>query len=75
MLGRLRMSVADCITTYLALSDRVFRKIGHDNWDWSTPLDHFDSEELVRVVRDLLKVQGLSEDALLQGEIESGCKV
>lgn len=26
MLGRLRMSVADCIASYLKLSERVFRK-------------------------------------------------
>jgi hypothetical protein len=29
MLGRLKMSVADCMTAYLSLFDRVFHKTRH----------------------------------------------
>lgn len=75
MLGRLRMSVAECITTYLLLSNRVFRKKQHRVTVKGKVQGRFDSEELGRAVKEVVKQQGLPEDALLKDAPEAGCKV
>ncbi|KAF2625508.1 FabD/lysophospholipase-like protein [Macroventuria anomochaeta] len=75
MLGRLRMSVADCITAYLSLSTRVFRKSRHRVTVKGQIQGRFDSEELARAVREVVKQQGLQEDALLKDEPNTVCKV
>ena len=51
MLGRLKMSVADCIKAYLSLSDRVFRKTRHRLTVKGKVQGRFDAEELARAVR------------------------
>jgi hypothetical protein len=69
------MSVVDCITAYLSLSDRVFRMTR----DWVTVKGkvqgRFDAEELARAVKEVVKQQSLQEDALLKDGPEAGCKV
>lgn len=75
MLGRLRMSVADCITAYLSLSDRVFRKTRHRVTVKGQVQGRFDAEELARAVREVVAKQGLQEDALLRDESAATCKV
>lgn len=75
MLGRLRMSVADCITAYLSLSDRVFRKTRHRVTVKGQVQGRFDAEELVRAVREVIAKQSLQEDALLKDESATACKV
>ena len=75
MLGRLKMSVADCITAYLSLSDRVFRKTRHRVTVKGQVQGRFDADELARAVKDVVKQQGLPEDALLKDVPEAGCKV
>ncbi|KAF2818243.1 FabD/lysophospholipase-like protein [Ophiobolus disseminans] len=75
MLGRLRMSVADCITAYLSLSDRVFRKTRHRVTVKGKVQGRFDAEELARAVKEVVTQQGLQEDALLKDAREAGCKV
>ncbi|CAN9172819.1 unnamed protein product [Alternaria alternata] len=75
VLRRLRMSVADCITTDLSLSDRVFRKTEHRVTVKGKVQGRFDSEELARAVREVVKQQALPEDALLQDASDAGCKV
>jgi hypothetical protein len=35
----------------------------------------FDAEELARAVREVIKQQGLPDDALLKDAPEAGCKV
>jgi thiaminase len=75
MLGRLRMSVADCITAYLSLSERVFRKIRHRVTIKGKLQGRFDSEELAQAVREVIKQQGLQEDALRKDDPEANCKV
>jgi hypothetical protein len=75
MLGRLRMSVDECITAYLSLSDRVFRKTQHRVTVRGKVQGRFDAEELARAVKEVVKQQGLPEDALLKGAPEAGCKV
>ncbi|EMD96375.1 hypothetical protein COCHEDRAFT_1167485 [Bipolaris maydis C5] len=75
MLGRLKMSVADCITAYLSLSDRVFRKTRHRVTVKGQIQGRFDAEELARAIKEVVKQQGLQEDALLKDEPTSTCKV
>jgi hypothetical protein len=75
MLGRLKMSVADCITAYLTLSERVFRKTRHRVTVKGKVQGRFDSEELARAVREVIKQQGLPDNTLLKDAPEAGCKV
>lgn len=75
MLGRLKMSVADCITAYLSLSDRVFRKTQHRVTAKGQLQGRFDAEELARTAKEVVKQQGLQEDALLKDTPEAECKV
>jgi hypothetical protein len=75
MLGRLRMSVADGITTYLSLSKCVFRKTQHRLTVKGQLQGRFDLEELARAVREVVKQQDLPEDALLKDASDAGCKV
>ena len=75
MLGRLKMSVADCITAYLSLSNRVFRKTQHRVTVKGQIQGRFDAEELARAVKEVVKQQGLQEDVLLKDTPEAGCKV
>jgi hypothetical protein len=75
MLGRLKMSVADCITAYLSLSDRVFRKTQHRVTIKGQIQGRFDAEELARVVKEVVKQQGLQENTLLKDETATACKV
>jgi hypothetical protein len=75
MLGRLRMSVADCIAAYLSLSDRVFRKTRHRVTVKGKMQGRFDAEELAQAVKEVVKQQDLPENALLKDVPEAGCKV
>ena len=75
MLGRLQMSVADCITAYLSLFDRVFRKTRHRVTVKGKLQGRFDSDELAQAVRGVVRQQGLQDDALLKDETGAGCKV
>jgi hypothetical protein len=75
MLGRLRMSVPNSIDAYLSLSDRVFRKTRHRVTIKGKVQGRFDSEELARAVREVVKQQDLPEDALLKDAPDASCKV
>jgi hypothetical protein len=75
MLGRLRMSVADCITAYLSLSDRVFCKTRHRVTIKGQVQGRFNADELARAIKEVVKQQGLEEDALLKDTPEAACKV
>ncbi|KAH7072022.1 hypothetical protein BKA63DRAFT_554892 [Paraphoma chrysanthemicola] len=75
MLGRLKMSVADCIAAYLSLSKRVFCKSRHRVTIKGKVQGRFDSEELARAVREVVAAQGLPDDALLKDEPGATCKV
>jgi hypothetical protein len=55
MLGRLKMSVGDCITTYLSLSNRVFRKTRHRVTVKGRVQGRFDAEELAQAVKEVVK--------------------
>lgn len=75
MLGRLQMTVDDCIDAYVSLSDRVFRKRRHRVNIKGKVQGRFDSDELVRAIKEILVQQGLAEDALLEDAKDAKCKV
>jgi hypothetical protein len=75
MLGRLRMSIDDSIDAYLSLSDRIFQKKRHRVTVKGNIQGRFDSEELARAVKEVIKQQGLQEDTLLKDAPEAACKV
>lgn len=75
MLGRLKMSIDECIDAYLSLSDRVFQKKQHRVTVRGNIQGRFDSEELARAVKEIVMKRGLQEDALLKDTSDEGCKV
>jgi hypothetical protein len=75
MLGRLKMSIDDCIDAYLSLSDRVFEKKAHRVTIKGKVQGRFDSKELERVVKETIAEQGLQVDTLLKDAPEAACKV
>ena len=74
MLGRLKMSIDECIDAYLSLLDRVFQK-RHPVTTKGNIQGRFDSEELERVVKEVITKQGLQEDTLLKDVSDDACKV
>lgn len=75
MLGRLKMSIDECIDAYLSLSDRVFQKKRHRVKTKGDIQGRFDSEELARAVKEVVTAQELQEDALLKDVLDDACKV
>jgi len=75
MLGRLKMSVDECIDAYLSLSDRVFQKKRHRVTTKGSIQGSFDSEELERTMKEVVTRQGLQEDTLLKDPSNDACKV
>jgi hypothetical protein len=75
MLGRLKMSIDECIDAYLQLSDRIFQKKRHRVTVKGKIQGRFDSDELKRAVKEVIKGQGLQEDALLKDTPNASCKV
>jgi hypothetical protein len=75
MLGRLKMSIEECIEAYLQLSDRVFKKKRHRVTVKGKIQGRFDSDELERAVKEVIAKQKLQEDALLKDAADAPCKV
>jgi len=75
MLGRLGMSIHECIDAYLSLSDRVFQKKRHRVSVKGGIQGRFDSQELEQAVKEVIKAQGLRDDALLKDLSGTACKV
>lgn len=75
MLGRLRMSIDDCIDAYLSLSDRIFQKKRHRVTVRGGIQGRFDADELAQAVQEVITAQGFQEDTLLKDDTESTCKV
>ena len=80
MLGRLRMSIPDCIKAYQLLSEEVFKPrrshlniLGKGKDKWS--LDGaFDAERLAKAIRRIVQESGEDADAKLL-EPNAKCKV
>ena len=75
MLGRLKMSLDECIDAYLSLSDRVFQKKAHRVTVKGKIQGRFDSVELEQAMKDVVTGQGLHKDALLKDTSDGACKV
>lgn len=75
MLGRLKLSIDECIEAYLSLSDRVFQKKRHRASIKGNIQGRFDSEELERAVKEVVTKSGLDENALLKDVSDDACKV
>jgi hypothetical protein len=68
------MSVADCITAYISLSDRVFRQT-RDRVTVKGQVQGRFNAELARAMKEVAKQQGMPEHALLEDTPEAECKV
>jgi len=75
MLGRLRMTVDECIDAYVSLSDRIFQKRRHRVTIKGQVQGRFDSDELECAIKEIVTRQRLAEDALLKDSPDAKCKV
>lgn len=75
MLGRLKMSIDECIGAYLSLSDDIFHKKRHRVTVKGKIQGRFDSDELERAVKAIVKDRGFEEEVLLKDDPASACKV
>jgi len=75
MLGRLQMTVDECIDAYVSLSDRIFQKRRHRVTIKGRIQGRFDSDELERAIKEIVQRRGLEEDTLLQDSPDAKCKV
>ncbi|RDW89126.1 hypothetical protein BP6252_01158 [Coleophoma cylindrospora] len=73
MLGRLEMSVDECITTYTRMFEKVFGKRGLPVNIFGKVKGRFDSIVLEECIADILKERKLPEDEPLIND--KGCKV
>lgn len=74
MLGRLCMTVDECIEAYTSLSDKVFEKKSHRVNIKGKLQGRFDSAELERTIKQILVSRNLNEDTLLK-DTRAPCKV
>ena len=75
MLGRLGMTVDECIEVYLAMMDKIFvKKQSRLNFRTWQMQERFDHKILERAIKQLLIDRGLKEDALLVNP-DAKCKV
>ncbi|KJZ71094.1 hypothetical protein HIM_09513 [Hirsutella minnesotensis 3608] len=75
MLGRLRMTVDECIVAYTSLSNKVFEKKSHRIRINGQLQGRFDASALEREVKQTLADNGHSKDALLKDSSDGACKV
>jgi hypothetical protein len=75
MLGRLRMSIDECINAHLSLSDRIFQKKRHRVTIKGNMQGKFDGEELARAIKEVVTGKRLQEDALLKDVSDDACKM
>lgn len=71
MLGRLKMTIGECIDAYILLSDKVFQKKRHRVAVNGRMQGRFDSRELEQVVKEMVTKRGLQDDALLRYDPEN----
>ncbi|KAL2072095.1 hypothetical protein VTL71DRAFT_11438 [Oculimacula yallundae] len=75
MLGRLKMSVAECIEAYATLSDTIFQKKKHRMASFRRVQGRFDSEELQRAITEIIVKRGQEPDARMTDSSQAACKV
>lgn len=76
MLDRLEMDIDECIDAYVALFDQVFQKMRHRVTINGYEQGRFDTEELERSFREIIKRKDKAgENALLKGSGNQQCKM
>ena len=75
MLGRLEMTIDECIDAYLHLSDEIFQKKAHRVTIHGKIQGRFDSKKLEEVIKEVIRKGKLPENTLLKSEGEGLCKV
>ncbi|KAH6985445.1 hypothetical protein EDB80DRAFT_732628, partial [Ilyonectria destructans] len=75
MLGRLRMTVDECITAYTSLSDKVFEKKSYRVKINGQLQGRFDTVALEQAVKQILVDNGHGEDTLLKDPPKTACNV
>ncbi|KAI7770703.1 hypothetical protein LZL87_004490 [Fusarium oxysporum] len=75
MLGRLRMTVDECIVAYTSLSNKVFEKKSRRVKINGQLQGRFDAAALEQAVKQTLVDRGHSKDALLKDSFDGACKV
>ena len=66
MLGRLQMTVDECIDVYVLLSDRIFQKRRHRVTIKGHVQGRFDSDELEKAIKEIV-VKGLGRERTVAG--------
>lgn len=66
MLGRLQMDIDECITAYADLSDQVFKKKRHRVKISGKVQGRFDTAELERAIKEIVRKKEGTEDAFLK---------
>jgi hypothetical protein len=75
MLGRLQMTVQECIDAYTALSQKVFEKQSHRLSIKGRIQGRFDAAALEQAVKRILQQHGFAEHTLLRDSPDAPCKV
>jgi hypothetical protein len=75
MLGRLHMTVDECIDAYQALSNKVFVKQRQAITLTGQVQGRFDSAALEQAIKDIVVQRGLDPKTLLQDSPNAKCKV
>jgi hypothetical protein len=75
MLGRLKMTIEDCIEAYMSLANEVFEQQRHRVTIRGDIQGRFDTAALERAVKRIVVRQGLAEDTLLKDHPDADCKV
>jgi patatin-like phospholipase/acyl hydrolase len=75
MLGRLQMTLDECIEAYTSLSDSVFEKKAHRFTIQGKLQGRFDTAALEHAIKQILMNCGLDKDSLLKDSPDVHCKV
>ncbi|KAK5246710.1 hypothetical protein LTR20_007356 [Exophiala xenobiotica] len=75
MLGRLEMTIDECIDAYLLLSNKIFQKKAHRVTIQGKIQGRFDAKKLEEVIKEVVTKKKLPADTLLKSAGEATCKV
>lgn len=75
MLGRLRMTVGECIDAYIRLSHKAFEKKNHRLTMKGGIRGRFSTSELEQAVKQILTERGIDQEMLLLDSDDASCKV
>jgi hypothetical protein len=75
MLGRLQMTIDECILAYTDMIDRIFQKQRHRVNISGRVQGRFDTKELERAIKEIVTRSGLPEQSLLMAPDTAQCRV